>query len=172
MAAQHVGEYQVPAVVPRGAGQLPLLFLPPLFFFQELKNRTSDHHDPSTAVLRWHKGIVPADLFCFLELFVDIEGTAVKIHAVPCQPQDLTLPQAREQRDLIQPPILVPFQDFQEGSNVLLFHWPDLLVFDLGKVTEIGRIASDHLELHSPVQRPVQDPMDILDGFGGESMLQ
>ena len=87
-----IGENEVASILPRLTSYQPGLRLSASLPSQDLYNRWGDDNLPSTSVFRWDKRIFPSDFTCFLELLIDVDGVPIKIHAVPSQTKNLSLP--------------------------------------------------------------------------------
>ena len=68
---------------------------------EDLHDKRRDRDEPGSSVLGRRQDVFAVDLVGFRELLVDVERVSLEIHAVPCQTQDLTLPETGKQRDHI-----------------------------------------------------------------------
>ena len=93
MAPKTIREHQSIRITPSYTGYCLLrflLFLPPL---KKVDNIRCNSNETGSAVFCRDKRIISANLLSLLQLLVDIQSAAIKIHAVPGQSKNLPLPQ-------------------------------------------------------------------------------
>ena len=166
MTTQLIGKHQIPRIVPRFSCQQTHLRLLAFLISQQSHDGWCGQDRAVTAVLCRGQAVSTAHLFRFLKLLVDVDRIVLKINAVPCQPQYFALPQPGKQGDLVHQPILRPLDCLQKSCDLRLLHWLDLFSVCLWQITNIRRIGTEHSQLYSLSQRPVQHAVDVLHRLG------
>ena len=166
MATQLIGKHQIPRIVPRFSCQQTHLRLLAFLFSEQRHHRGGCQNRAVTAVLCRGQAVSTAHLFRFLKLLVDVDRIMLKINTIPRQSQHFPLPQPGKQGDLVHQPILRPLDCLQKLCNLRLLHWLDLFSVCLWQITNIRRIGTEHSQLYSLSQRPVQHTVNVLHRLG------
>ena len=144
---------------------MPIKVLPCLLQFEEPRH-AGGHGDYSLLpVFGGQQMVFPAGLVLPLELLLDQDGTVRKVHAVPGEPQKLSLPHAGVQRDLEQIFVGMARKDSQKRRDLLRGQRLDLLLVDLRQHAALRGIQTEHSVPHRLLEGLVQNPVDVLDGL-------
>ena len=106
-----------------------------------------------------------------MKLLVDQNDSSVKVYALPHQAQDLALAHPGEQGDSKQGFIAMAFDSLQKGLYLAFVQRIKLLPLYSGKDTAVGGIRADVSGSDSLLEGLVEDAVNVLNGFRGQSRL-
>lgn len=150
----------------------PFLCLLHFSMLQPFHNKGGRRNNcPGLAVFRRNK------LVCFhvlilmkLHLLIDRQNTVIKIHTIPCQPENLTLTNSCKQSDNKEGFKAVPASFFYKRRNLCIITRCNLCLFNMWKNAGIRRIKPDISNQNSLLQYFTKNSMDIFDCLGGKPL--
>lgn len=163
-SAPGVGEHH-PGLLPIVSHALPVKVLPCLLQLEEPRHTGGHGNHALLPVFGGQQMVFPTGLVLPLELLLDQDGPVRKVHAVPGEPQKLSLPHAGVQRNLEQVFMGMARKEPQKRCNLLRGQRLDLLLVDFRQHAALRGVQTEHSVPHCLLEGLVQNPVDVLDGL-------
>ena len=161
-----VAEHE-PGILPQRPGlqlRLRLLGLVPL---QELDHEGRGSNGPALAVLGGDKVELPRTVGDLLELFVDGDGPALQVDAVPGEAAGFPTAQACKEHGQIDGLETVALDGLEKSGGGGFVQRLDLLLLHQGELTGVGGVEADIAHLHRLLESLVENAVEVLDCLWG-----
>ena len=161
-----VAEHE-PGILPQRPGlqlRLRLLGLVPL---QELDHEGRGSNGPALAVLGGDQVELPRPAGDLLELFVDGDGPALQVDAVPGEAAGFPTAQACKEHGQIDGLETVALDGLEKGGGGGFVQRLDLLLLDQWQFAGVGGVEPDIAHLHRLLEGLVENAVEVLDCLWG-----